>query len=458
MIVIPVNWKTIKPGSMRILMLILSMLAAGRVAGQTGVWRFDFGDGKPAKGWTSVRSNTTFERTTGYGWSHGSQPVSIDRGGDALTGDFITSNSPLYFSMALPEGNYRVSVTVGDRKGISSTIVRAECRRLVVGQTITKPGESKTLTFLVHVRDSLIRDPQGQVLSKVRLKPREHAYLHWDDLLTLEFNDSLPKICALTVERVNEKPVIFLAGNSTVVDQDREPWAAWGQMFPAMLRPEAAVVANYAESGEAMRSFKGARRLDKIWSLAKAGDYLFIEFTHNDQKPGGSHLDPFTTYRQTLREWIAEARKRGVQAVLVTSMHRRNFDSTGRIVNTLGDYPEDMRQTARLENVPLVDLNAMSKVLYEAWGPDESKKAFVHFPANSFPGQEAKLEDNTHFSTYGAYQLARCVAAALAASDTPLASMIHPAFRNFDPAKPPTFDSFHLPPGRPAAAIRPDGN
>jgi hypothetical protein len=117
-----------------------------------------------------------------------------------------------------------------------------------------------------------------------------------------------------------------------------------------------------------------------------------------------------------------------------------------------------MRQISALENVPLVDLNAMSKTLYEAWGPESSKKAFVHFPANSFPGQESKLEDNTHFSTYGAYQLARCVAAALAASGTPIASMIRPGFRKFDPAYPPGFDRFHLPPGRPAAAIKPDGN
>ncbi len=443
---------------MRIMLLILSLVSAGRMTVQSQSWRFDLGDGPCAKGWRALRSDTRFERSTGYGWSHGSQPVSLDRGGDPMKGDLITSNAPLYFSMALPEGNYRVSVTVGDRKGPSSTIIRTECRRLMTGQTITKTGEWKTLTFLIHVRDSLIRDPQGQVVSRVRLKPREHAYLHWDNLLTLEFNDSLPKICGLTIERVTDRPVIFLAGNSTVVDQDREPWAAWGQMFPAMLRPDAAVVANYAESGEAMRSFKSARRLEKIWSLAKPGDYLFIEFTHNDQKPGGSHLDPFTTYRQTLREWIAEARKRRVQPVLVTSMHRRQFDSAGRIVNTLGDYPEDMRQTARLEQVPLIDLNAMSKTLYEAWGPVESKKAFVHFPANSFPGQETKLEDNTHFSTYGAYQLARCVASALAASVTPLAGMILPAFRNYDPAKPQAFDSFYLPPGRLAAAIRPDGN
>ncbi len=439
-------------------MLLFCLIVCHSVISQPKSLRFDFGTDRVKKGWTAVTPATIFDRSTAYGFSHGSKPVAVDRGGDPLHGDFITSDAPLYFSMVLPEGNFRVSVTVGDRKGISSTIVRAECRRLMTEQTITQKGETRTVSFLVHVRDSLIRNAQGEPVSKVRLKPREHAYLHWDDLLTLEFNDSLPKICALSIEPVTDRPVIFLAGNSTVVDQDREPWAAWGQMFPAMLDPDAAVVANYAESGEAMKSFKGARRLEKIWSMAKPGDYLFIEFTHNDQKPGGSHLDPFTTYRQTIREWIVEANKRGVQPVLVTSMHRRNYDSHGKIVNTLGDYPEDMREIAALDNVPLVDLNAMSKTLYEAWGSEASKKAFVHFPANSFPGQDTKLEDNTHFSTYGAYQLARCVASALAASATPLAEMISPAFKKFDPAKPPAFETFHMPPGRPAAAIKPDGN
>jgi lysophospholipase L1-like esterase len=443
---------------MKLRMLLFCLIVCHSVISQPKSLRFDFGTDRVKKGWTAVTPATVFNRSTGYGFSHGSTPIAVDRGGDPLQGDFITSDAPLYFSIVLPEGNYRVSVTVGDLKGTSSTIVRAECRRLMSEQTITRKGETRTVSFLVHVRDSLIRNALGEPVSKVRLKPREHAYLHWDDLLTLEFNDSLPKICALSIEPVTDRPVIFLAGNSTVVDQDREPWAAWGQMFPVMLNPDAAVVANYAESGEAMKSFKSARRLDKIWSLAKPGDYLFIEFTHNDQKPGGSHLDPFTTYRQTIREWIAEAGKRKVQPVLVTSMHRRNFDSHGKIVNTLGEYPEDMRQIAALDNVPLVDLNAMSKTLYEAWGPETSKKAFVHFPANSFPGQDTKLEDNTHFSTYGAYQLARCVAAALAASGTPIASMIRSGFRKFDPAYPPGFDRFYLPPGRPAAAIKPDGN
>jgi len=81
----------------------------------------------------------------------------------------------------------------------------------------------------------MIRNAEGKVVSRVKLKPRESAFLHWDNLLTIEFNDSLPKICGLEITPNLSTPTIFLAGNSTVVDQDKEPWAAWGQMFPAMI-------------------------------------------------------------------------------------------------------------------------------------------------------------------------------------------------------------------------------
>jgi lysophospholipase L1-like esterase len=111
-----------------------------------------------------------------------------------------------------------------------------------------------------------------------------------------------------------------------------------------------------------------------------------------------------------LKYFISEVKKKGGIPVLVTSMHRRNFDSaTGKINQTLGDYPEAVRQVAKGENVPLIDLNAMSKILYEAWGPDDSKKAFVIYPANTFPGQPNALNDNTHFNPYGAYEIARCI-------------------------------------------------
>jgi lysophospholipase L1-like esterase len=304
----------------------------------------------------------------------------------------------------------------------------------------------------VHVKDSIIRTTQ----QKVRLKPREINYLHWDDRLTLEFNNRAPKVCGVEISPV-QVPTVFLAGNSTVVDQAEEPWAAWGQMIPAFFSSRIAV-ANYAESGETLRAFKGERRLEKLWSMSKPGDYIFIEFAHNDQKPGGNHLDPFTTYKQTLKEWIGEARKRKMIPVLVTSMNRRSFDSSGKITNSLGDFPEAMRQTGKEEQVPVIDLNAMSKTLYEAWGPESSKKAFVHFPANSFPNQPKELKDDTHFSTYGAYELAKCIAKGIRTQVPQLAAYLKPGTGNFDPAHPDTINKWNLPVSAFTGVVKPDGN
>jgi lysophospholipase L1-like esterase len=365
---------------------------------------------------------------------------------DILQADFITSAKPFYFSVKLPEGNYDVKIILGDKEGTSATTVRAECRRLFFQNIKTKKGEIVEKIFTVHVKDSIIKDATGKAVSKVRLKPREINYLHWDNLLTIEFNDSLAKVCGVEITANTTAATIFLAGNSTVVDQDKEPWAAWGQMFPSFFQSENICVANYAESGETLKAFKGERRLEKVWSMAKQGDYLFMEFTHNDQKPGSSFLDPFTTYKVTLKEWIAEARKRNVTPVLVTSMHRRSFDSAGHIINTLSDYPEAVRQTAKEENVAIIDLNAMSKVLYEAWGPEKSIKAFVHYPANTFPNQDKELKDNTHFNTYGAYELARCVVQLI--RDIPA----------FNAAKPDALEKWYWPLSAMMSSAKPDGN
>lgn len=425
---------------------------------QTTSYKFDFGTGKAAKGYLAVTTSTIFTKEKKYGFEPGASVQAIDRGGNKLTGDYITSNKPFYFSVQLPDGNYDVKLVLGDAKGTSATTVRVENRRLMLENVRTENGKQVTKTITVHVKDSLIRDAQQNETGKVKLKPREYGYRHWDNLLTLEFNDSLPKVCAVEITPNKKATTIFLAGNSTVVDQDREPWAAWGQMIPRFFEPGFVAIANYAESGETMKAFKHERRLEKVWSMAKPGDYLFIEFTHNDQKPGGNHLDPFTTYKQTIKEWIGEARKRGVVPVLVTSMHRRNFDSSGHIINTLGDYPEAMRQTAAEEKTALIDLNAMSKTLYEAWGPEQSLKAFVHYPAHTFPNQETALADNTHFNPYGAYELARCVVKGMVAAGLPIASYLVKDKIAFDPTHPDPVAQFYWPLSPAVTAVKPDGN
>lgn len=437
--------------------LIIFYCLAAAHPGAAQIYRFDFGTGPVKKGYTPVRPETDYTDDRGYGFQF--SPVLTAKaypGRDALRDDYITSPAPFYFSVALPEGNYNIRVIVGDKNGPSTTTIKAECRRLMVKKVETTRGKFATASFTVHLRDSVIRLPSGQ--TTVRLKPRERSYLHWDNKLTLEFNNTAPKVCAVEIEKVENIPTLFLAGNSTVVDQAEEPWAAWGQMIPAFFSPGKIAVANYAESGETLKAFKGEKRLQKIWSLARPGDYLFIEFAHNDQKPGGNHLDPFTTYRQTLKEWIVEARRRGVTPVLVTSMHRRTFDSSGRITNSLGDYPAAMRQTGREEGVAVIDLNAMSKTLYEAWGPEASLKAFVHFPANTFPAQKTELKDNTHFTAYGACELAKCVVNGIKETVPALAAYLKKDLSPFDPAHPDPYLTWHLPPSAFIGTVKPDGN
>lgn len=441
-----------------IFILFAGLLVADLLVAQQTSFKFDFGSGRAAAGYIPVTPATKFSYKTGYGIDQGSIVEAVDRGGNALTGDFITSKKSFYFSVKLPEGNYDVKLLLGDTKGTSATTVRTECRRLMLENIRTATGKIVTQNFTVHVKDSLIRDAKGNVVSKVKLKSREVNYLHWDNLLTIEFNDSLPKVCAVEITPNKKAITVFLAGNSTVVDQDKEPWASWGQMIPRFFEAGTISIANYAESGEALNSFVSAKRLEKILSLMKTGDYLFIEFGHNDQKQKGEGIGPFTSYTKSLKYFISEVRKKGGIPFLVTSMHRRNFDPSGHIINTLGDYPEAVRQTAKEENVSLIDLNAMSEILYEAWGEPASLKAFVHYPAHTFPNQDSALKDNTHFNTYGAYQLACCIVSSIRKQHFPLEKFIKKEMPLYDPAKPLPVEKFYWPPSVLTASTKPDGN
>ncbi|WP_207427014.1 rhamnogalacturonan acetylesterase [Pedobacter sp. SYSU D00535] len=405
--------------------------------------RFDFGSADTKIGYIPITAETFYSKDKGYGFLPGASIQSVDRGGDVLKGDFITSDQPFYFTVDLPEGDYDVKVILGDKKGTSEQTVRAECRRMMVYKEVTKSGQQIEKNFTVHIRTPQIAGT-GQ---SVKLKPRELAYFHWDNQLTLEFNGMNPKVAAVEIKRADKPIRLFLAGNSTVVDQASEPFAAWGQMMPAFFEPGKISVANYAESGETLSNFKGARRLEKILSQMRKGDYLFIEFGHNDQKQKGEGIGAFTSYKRDLKYYIAEARKKGGIPVIVTSIQRRNFNENGTINETLGDYPEACRQTAREENVPLIDLNKMTKVLYEAWGPKESETAFAHNPQI----------DNTHPNPFGAYQMAKCVIKGIQESKLDIARYIV-NFDGFDPAKPERISAFYWPLSPSKSTIKPDGN
>lgn len=416
-------------------------------------WKFSFGEGNAKTGYTHIPGITSWSDEKGFALLADKAPVTVTRKSkNGRKESFLTSDQPFGLVISAPEGRYEVTVTLGDPEGISETTVKAESRRLMLENIKTSKGETVQKKFVVDVRT-----PRITPTEQIRLKPRELNYLNWDDKLSLEFSGGKSAVSSLEIKEIRDLPVIYLAGNSTVTDQEEEPWASWGQMFPRFLKPEI-VVANYAESGEALLSFKSEKRLQKILSLIKPGDFLFVEFAHNDQKPGSSHVDAFSTYRDELSYFIGEARKKGANPVLVTSMHRRKFDESGKIINTLEDYPEAMRQTARDEKVPCIDLNAMSKILYESLGPEISKKAFVHYPANTYPGQAEALADDTHFNNYGAYELARCVVEGIRQHLPELVPYILPDIKPFNPARPDPVEKFAVPASRKFSTIKPAGN
>src|SRR5580704_2123976 len=364
----------------------------------------------------------------------------------AVEASSCTSDKPFFFSVPVPEGNYRITVVLGGPQA-SVTTVRAEGRRLMLEKIPTKPDESITKTFDTNVRYPEI---SGDPNNKVKLKDRELGILNWDHKLTLEFNGDHPSVRSIDIEPIDkltksgtiqDEPVLYLAGDSTVVDQYYEPWAAWGQMLPRFFLP-GIVIANHAESGETTKSFVGEHRLAKIMTTMKPGDYLFIQFAHNDMKPGAVSLED---YRKLLTDFIAQARAKGATPVLVTAMNRRTFDDAGHITNSFGPYPDAMREVAAQQKVTLIDLNAMSKTLFEAMGPEGTLKAFMHYPADSFPGQTAAIEDDTHFNSYGAYELARCIVHGIREANLPLTKFLDPTIPDFNPAHPDPQSDFHLP-------------
>jgi lysophospholipase L1-like esterase len=398
-------------------------------------YKFAFGPGKTPAGYTQVRGDTSYDAARGYGLEHGAP----------------NGAQPFLFSVDLPEGNYNVTVTLGDDAAPATTTVKAEMRRLMLENVQTAAGQSLTRTFTVNVRTPQIATSGNIAAGEVKLKvPRESVQeaIAWDRRLTLEFNGKHPAVRTLDIAPANV-PTLFLLGDSTVCDQPGEPYNSWGQMLPRFFKPGVAV-ANHGESGETYRDSIGRRRLDKILSVMKPGDTLVMQFGHNDQKQikegkGG----PFTTYKAEIKTHVEGVRARGGQPVIVSPMERRGFDEQGKVKPSLVEYAEAARQAAQELGVPFIDLNTMSKSIYEALGPEQSKLAF----AEPTPGHL----DNTHHNSYGSYELAKAIVTGLRQARLPVAEYVVDDFQ-FDPGHPDPVASFSVPPSPTRTQERPLGD
>jgi lysophospholipase L1-like esterase len=359
----------------------------------------------------------------GYGFEPGSAVVA--------TNGCITSAAPFYFSVKLPEGNYRVTVTMGNTTAPSLTTVKAELRRLVLYHIETVPGEFVTHSFIMN-----LRTPEISGAGAVHLKPREKTdeWRDWDNKLTLEFDDTRPCINTMIIQRA-DVPTIYILGDSTVCDQPFEPWNSWGQMLPVFFKPVVAI-ANHAESGETIADSLAGNRFKKVFSIMKPGDYLFIQFGHNDMK--SKKPDALERYKNDFSEVVKQTRAKGGIPILVTSMERK----AGIGHPTLEGYPDAVREIAHQENCALIDLNAMSVDFYKALGTNLDK-AFV---------------DGTHHDNYGSYELAKCVVEGIEQTRLPLAAYIHDDFKQFDPNHPDPPETFYMPASPARSMVKPLGN
>lgn len=417
-------------------------------------YKFDFGSGKVERDHIQILNQTIYNNRTGFGFDFNTLPKNVsNKGKNKLVSDYCTDNKPFYFSVAVPDGVYRVTVILGNKDVATSNTIKAESRRLMAHNVKTKAGKSTRVSFNVSVRTPLL--PSGGV---VRLKTRERdGHPSWDNKLTLEFNGENPSICALEITRIGDVKTVFICGDSTTTDQRNEPWSGWGMMLPYFFNDQICI-ANLAESGETLKAFRGEKRLEKVLSMIQAGDYMLIQFAHNDMKKGGAHSDANTEYKEILMEFANAAIAKGAHPVFITSMHRRAFDKDGFIINTLEDYPKAMKEVGRENNIPVIDLNAMSQILYETLGVEGSKKAFVHYPAGSFPNQEKPLADNTHFNAYGAMQLAKCLIEGIKTTLPNLAHDLKPGFPSYDASVPDDVDAFHIPASPVFNMEKPEGN
>lgn len=414
------------------------LMALALVQAKAESFKFDFTTGTAMEGYTKITPSSDYRTDTGFGYD-------VTEPWDGK------SNKPFLFSVKVPDGNYRVTVTLGSKNSEGSTVVRAESRRLFYEAVHTKKGEMKTVIFTVNKRNDIIKGSQ-----RVKLRERERDRLTWDDKLTLEFNGDAPRVSQISIDRVNDVPTVFLCGNSTVVDQANEPWASWGQMIPRFFNEQIAF-ANYAESGLTAKSFIGDRRLEKIMTQIKPGDYLVFEFGHNDQKEKFAGNGAYYSFSYYLKQFIDKARSKGAIPILVTPTCRRRFEK-GKVKNTHGLYPLAVRDIASREQLPLIDLQEMTMTMVNAAGEKESKSMYVHYPMGTFECQTKELADNTHFSTFGAYEVAKCVVEGIKRLDLPIVKYIRKDYTAFDPAHPDKKESFTWPLSPFCDAVKPAGN
>lgn len=395
---------------------IAALLAAFSMAEAAENYKFDFGEGPVAAGYTQVKANTKYSDSQGFGFESGTVS-SVDRlWDDDLTTDFLTAKGDMVFSVALPQGNYEVTFILGDGENESETTVWAENRKLMLDRITLAGGVFSRQT--VSLRRMETRSMDGSVTMSI--KDREKDYRTWDKKLTFVISGKAPAVAGIEIKRNDNVTTLWLCGNSTVVDQIMAPWAGWGQMAPGFFKSSLAI-ANYAESGLTASGFYSMKRLAKILAEVKKGDFVTVQFAHNDQK----NQNDVNNYEATLTKYANEIKAKGATPLFVTSTARQNETDPKTAV---GGLPERMRALGKKLGVTVLDLNQHSITLGKALGGNKEKMYMY------------TASDKTHFCEYGAYELARANIEEIKAKVPELAKHLRDDHEAFDSSKPDPLD------------------
>jgi lysophospholipase L1-like esterase len=212
-------------------------------------------------------------------------------------------------------------------------------------------------------------------------------------------------VVSLSAAQVGRSPRIHLAGDSTMADKPTDPpnpEHGWGQLLPKFFK-EPAMIVNHAANGRSTRSFITEGRWQKLVDALQPGDWVIIQFAHNDEK---IFPDARGEFQENLRRFVADVRAKQANPILATPCARRSFDNTGKLVDTHGDYPDAVRAVAAATRVPLLEMNRLTMALEEGHGPEGSKRLHLWIGAGVYPRQPAGYQDDTHYSAYGAERVA----------------------------------------------------
>ena len=239
---------------------------------------------------------------------------------------------------------------------------------------------------------------------------------------------TLALLSVLAAAGAPERTTVHLVGDSTMADKpkpEQNPERGWGQMLPRFFDDQV-TVRNHAVNGRSSKSFIGEGKWDAVLAQLRRGDYVLIQFGHNDYKPGDStrHTNPYTGYRRNLERYVADTRAKGATPVLLSPIVKRQFNAAGVLEDAHGAYPLVARMVAKELSVPFIDLQLLSEDLVIRAGPEGAKALYLWVAPGANAMYPDGKQDDTHLSVAGATEIARLAARGLKESGLPIAGHV----------------------------------